>query len=205
MHQHYRDLPHIQPVEAVFFVTARLHGSVPMAVLEQLREESERERKRLLASDKEPINAVNQHKREFARFDAQLDSPQNGPYWLGEQPIAEILIEAVHFRHNKEYDLVAFCIMSNHYHLVIDTRRLGKINSPLHRIVQSMHANVARKCNTILVRTGTFWHDEYYDHIIRDDAELRRVIEYTLTNPVKAGLVEKWQQWPYSYVNEAYW
>ncbi len=207
MKQYYRDLPHIQPVDAVFFITARLHGSLPMVVLEQLRDEQEHERKR--AVNGQTVNIalakVNQRKREFALFDARLDEPTNGPYWLAQPAVAQVVVEALHFRHENQFDLIAFCLMSNHYHLVIDLRRLGVASKPLHRIIQSLHAQVARKANKLLNQTGTFWHDESYDHVVRDDVELKRIIEYTLQNPVKAGLVDEWQKWPYSYVNETYW
>ncbi|MEZ0485844.1 transposase [Fibrella aquatica] len=203
MKQYYRDLPHIQPVYAIFFVTARLHGSLPMAVLEQLREEQTRAN--LLDNQQTKVDKVNQRKRDFARFDTCLDNPQNGPYWLAKPAVANVLMEAIRYRHDVHFELVAFCVMSNHYHLVIDTRRLGVSTRPLHRILQSLHAYVAKSANVLLERSGTFWHDESCDHIVRDDRELRRIIEYTLENPVKAGLVDEWEKWPYSYVNKAYW
>ena len=56
----------------------------------------------------------------------------------------------------------------------------------------------------MLKREGAFWQSESYDHVVRNDVELKRIIAYVLNNPVKAGLVENWQDWPYSYVNEAY-
>lgn len=204
MKQYYRNLPHIQPVEAIFFVTARLHGSIPVHVLAQIREEMEQEQARAALS-KQESKRVNQRKREFARFDTYLDAPQNGPYWLSEPAVAQVLVESFRFRDGKQYELIAFCVMSNHYHLVIDTRRLGDETRPLHKVVQSLHGHVAIESNRLLNRTGIFWHNEYYDHVIRDDAELRRITEYTLYNPVKAGLVDDWQAWPYCWVNETYW
>jgi REP element-mobilizing transposase RayT len=51
----------------------------------------------------------------------------------------------------------------------------------------------------ILGRTGAFWQDESYDHVIRDNAELERVIQYVLYNPVKAGLTDEWTKWKGSY------
>ena len=203
MKQYYRKLPHIQPIEAVFFITARLHGSLPIAVLEQIREQREQEIKRLSANPEQ--DRIDRKKRDFARYENYLNNPKNGPYWLSDPEVAQLLTEAFHYRDNKQYELVAFCVMSNHYHLLIDTRKLGHEKWPLHRIMQPLHSHVALKANEHLNRASTFWHDEYYDHIIRDDAELRRVIEYTLNNPVKAGLVDEWQQWPHSYVNEVYW
>jgi REP element-mobilizing transposase RayT len=48
---------------------------------------------------------------------------------------------------------------------------------------------------------GTFWQHESYDHVIRNEKEFERIVTYIIENPVKAGLVEEWQQWPYTYIN----
>ncbi|NCF65975.1 MAG: hypothetical protein GWP61_08370 [Chloroflexi bacterium] len=39
----------------------------------------------------------------------------------------------------------------------------------------------------------------------RDQDELRRIVKYVLNNPVAAGLVDEWQDWPWSYYNEDAW
>jgi putative transposase len=203
-----RNLPHIQPTEAVFFITARLAGSLPVSVVNQLKEESERALQRL-AETSDDVDALDKakldyQKRYFVRFDSCLDNPQNGPYWLSNPQVATVLKEALHFRAKDQYDLVAYTIMSNHIHFVVDTRAKGSLERPLFRIIQSFKSHTARQSNTILNRNGEFWHSESYDHVVRDQSELQRVIQYVLNNPVRAGLVQEWQAWSSSYVNEAY-
>ncbi len=41
----------------------------------------------------------------------------------------------------------------------------------------------------MLGRSGRFWQDESYDHWVRDDEELERIVDYIAANPVKADLV----------------
>ncbi|GAB3987009.1 hypothetical protein GCM10028807_05650 [Spirosoma daeguense] len=166
-----------------------------------LKEEQELALKQI---NKQPEEPLNQQKRYFARFDTFLDNPQNGPYWLTEPSVADIIKEALRFRDQTEFDLAAYCLMSNHIHFVIDMRMKGTPDRPLYRILQSFKRHTARKANNVLSRMGEFWHPESYDHIVRDNAELRRIIWYILQNPVKARQVENWQDWPHSYVNEAY-
>ncbi|MFH0990568.1 MAG: hypothetical protein V1799_11195 [bacterium] len=62
--------------------------------------------------------------------------------------------------------------------------------------------NTALKANKLLHRHGAFWQDESYDHVIRDSDELERTVWYVLNNPVKARLVESWDQWPWTYCAE---
>lgn len=62
----------------------------------------------------------------------------------------------------------------------------------------------ARKANQVLDRVFTsFWNDSYYDRKIRS-GKFTTAMWYVLDNPVKAGLVEAWSEWPGTYVNEEY-
>jgi hypothetical protein len=36
--------------------------------------------------------------------------------------------------------------------------------------------------------------------VVRDNEELRRITEYVLNNPVKAGLTSTWKEWEWNYV-----
>ena len=74
---------------------------------------------------------------------------------------------------------------------------------PLSAIMQSLKGYTARKINLPLGRSGTFWEEESYDHVVRDEAEFARIVSYVLNNPVKAGLVQDWQEWKWSYKRTA--
>lgn len=115
------------------------------------------------------------------------------------------------------FDLHAFCIMSNHVHVVFeplsrsewhsDQSKAGwqpdpnqsGYHSDLHKIMQSLKRHTARQANLFLRREGAFWQDESYDHVIRDNEEYIRIVNYVLENPVKAGLVSQWDQWQWMY------
>lgn len=58
----------------------------------------------------------------------------------------------------------------------------------------------ARQANLLLNRQSAFWQEESYDHIVRDEEELGRIILYILNNPVKARLVEIWTDWKWNYL-----
>jgi hypothetical protein len=51
----------------------------------------------------------------------------------------------------------------------------------------------------LLGQEGAFWEHESYDHYVRDEAELERIIKYVLYNPVKAGLAADWVAWPWTF------
>lgn len=41
------------------------------------------------------------------------------------------------------------------------------------------------------------WQKDYYDHILRKEEEIKTQIDYILNNPVRAGLVEEWQNYKF--------
>ena len=45
---------------------------------------------------------------------------------------------------------------------------------------------------------GRFWQDESYDHVVRTEDEMERIIDYIEMNPVKAGLAGNVLDWQWS-------
>ena len=215
MKEYYRrHLPHWQPRDAVFFVTFRVKNSMPYEVIESLRKEQERAKKALVQSQQDDV----EEDGYFRRWDIYLDKAEFGPRWLSQPEIADIVKEALHYRDGKVYDLHAFCIMSNHVHIVFEPSSKSDWQSDLldesecqpdhdrseyhfdlPKIMQSLKRHTARQANLILGRDGAFWQDESYDRVIRDSEEYVRVINYVLENPVKAGLVSTWDEWQWTY------
>ena len=57
--------------------------------------------------------------------------------------------------------------------------------------------------NKFLKLICQFWHHENFDHVIRSDEEYYRIKNYVLNNPVKAGLVKKYEDWKYYRILKA--
>jgi putative transposase len=112
-----------------------------------------------------------------------------------------VLAGCLHERQDKLWDLLAFCIIPNHLHIVFTplADAAGNVRS-VTAIMQVLKGYTAHKANQILGRKGQFWQHESYDHWVRDADELSRIITYVVSNPVKAGLVSDWKQWPWTYV-----
>jgi REP element-mobilizing transposase RayT len=67
-----------------------------------------------------------------------------------------------------------------------------------------LKGRTSRVANQILARTGKpFWQDESFDHWVRSPEELQDLIHCVENNPVKAGLVETKEQWPWSSATRA--
>lgn len=214
---YHRNLPHYQPIGYTLFITFRLHNSLPIHVIEKLKDEYKTHVKNISAynSKKEKQKRYSEGKwHYFEKFDSNLDLYPNNN-WLNDERLARLVYDSILYRDNKEYDLISFTIMPNHVHLVLSLIKradyslknnnieemIGKkqTDSSLYKIMQSLKWYTAKECNKILNRTGQFWQHESYDHVVRNEEELNRIIEYVQNNPVKAGLVEKQEDWKWKY------
>ena len=191
IHFHRRNLPHIYIPERTYFITFRLKGSLPKYVIESLRSN---------ADFKSALQSVRykEQKKFYKAYDDYLNSASFGPTYLSTPQIAKIVASTLRYYDKIDYNLVSYCIMPNHVHLLLT---LLENSRDVSRIMQSIKRYSARQSNKILNRTGTFWQAESYDHIVRDEDEYYRVIKYILNNPVKAGLVNKWEDWEFTYCN----
>jgi REP element-mobilizing transposase RayT len=167
-------LPHFDSLEVVQFITFRLFDSLPAEALHKLK----------LAET--PIADADR--------DAFLDAG-SGNCWLRQPEIARIAEDALLHFDGERYRLMAWTIMPNHVHVLIEPmmdRNLGNI-------VSSWKRFSARMANRALGRSGAFWQDDYWDTYIRNERHFESTVSYIANNPVKAGLVQKPADWPWSH------
>jgi len=87
------------------------------------------------------------------------------------------------------YALLAAAVMPNHVHVVFASMP----EWPLATVVHGWKSYTALEMNRLLRRSGRLWRRKYYDHIVRDEPDLRRAVSYVVQNPVKAGM----GNWPF--------
>lgn len=195
-------------------ITYRLYGSIPKKFQEALQIKRQRElhkardeASRLSAGLAGQILV----KREFeinARyelaFDEYLHNGTNGPYYLSRPEwVVEILKSYAYLHENNDVFVYAVCVMSNHVHAIV--RGPDDVDHVDIGALMSRHKrHTARKCNELLNVTGNpFWDEGYFDRTIRQ-GKFTTVMWYVLNNPVKAGLVDNWREWPGCWLNPAY-
>jgi len=198
-----RRLPHIQPPGATLFITSRLAGSLPVEVEKRLKAER---REILIALRTVPKGSQEWEEMylalrlHFAKYDKLLDHADYGPIWLSNPRIANLLASAIHHRDGLVYDLDAFSIMSNHFHLeMTPLQEEDGTYIAMSAIMHSLKTYTARKANKLLNREGQFWQHESYDHYARHLKEQERIAIYIVNNPVEAGLASNWEDWPWTY------
>jgi REP element-mobilizing transposase RayT len=184
-----RNLPHIYYPAGTYFITYRLHDSLPAGLVKELAKKYEN-------STEEPSI---REKRIFKKYDELLDKgcPLEGAINLTSSQIAKINQQVIHQYDGKDYSLVCYCIMPNHIHLVFT---LLEENRGISKIMKSIKGVSAREYNKLIGTSGIIWQDESYDRLVRDENELFNVIKYVINNPVKANFISNWRMWKWTFV-----
>jgi REP element-mobilizing transposase RayT len=91
--------------------------------------------------------------------------------------------------------------MPDHVHLIftplIDEQR-QEIFSLAH-IMNAIKGASAHKINKALHRSGKVWQSESFDHVIRSSESLDAKVLYVLGNPVRRRLVNRWQEYRWTW------
>jgi len=178
-------LPHFDQPRLVQALTFRLHDAVPDAVLQSWKAELARV---------ERLPAARSAEVEIRKRLLRYEDAGHGACWLRDERLASLVENALLHFDDQRYRLIAWCVMPNHVHALVETRE----GWPLTDIVQSWKSYTAHAANKILRRSGDFWAREYYDRFLRDDRHFRNAVEYIEENPVKAKLAAARHEWRWS-------
>lgn len=95
-------------------------------------------------------------------------------------------------------DLVAFCIMPTHIHLILCQLKENGISVFMRNLLNSY----SRYFNVKYNRKGPLWQGRFKAILIETDEQLRHLTRYVHLNPTSDGLVENPEDWHYSSYNE---
>ena len=100
------------------------------------------------------------------------------------------------YKLSKEHEIkiIAYCIMNNHAHMLIKTKKLDELS----KYMQRLNCTYARYYNKKYDRVGYVFRDRYKSEGIYDEQHLYNCIKYIYDNPVKAGICSKAKDYPYS-------
>ncbi len=93
-----------------------------------------------------------------------------------------------------EIEIIAYCIMNNHAHMLIKTKKSDELS----KYMQRLNCTYARYYNKKYDRVGYVFRDRYKSEGIYDEQHLYNCIKYIYDNPVKAGICSKAKDYPYS-------
>ena len=184
-------LPHFDAPRVIQHITYRLADSLPRAVLKQMQADIE-----------SSVRDDDQRKAELRhRIETYLDAGY-GSCVLQVPEIAACVVDTWHHFDGVRYRLLEWVVMPNHCHVMIEVFA----GIALGKIVLSWKNYTARFINEYKSRTGVrrsregsqVWQREYWDRFIRDDRHFETAKNYITMNPIKAGLVDRPEDWPWS-------
>lgn len=192
-------------------ITTRLKDSIPRKELDRLFAK----RESLFAAAEKEIGALPDEVFEVVAgrklqqvaedfellFDTALHEKSNGPYHLSHPAIRQIVLDSWQWiAENYSVYIYAICVMSNHVHVLVRGLEAQPEVDPA-LMMKAQKGFTSRACSKILgMKGGAFWEPGYYDRDVRDGT-FTRVMWYILNNPVAAGLVEHWTDWPGTWLN----
>ncbi|MCL2540118.1 MAG: transposase [Firmicutes bacterium] len=94
--------------------------------------------------------------------------------------------------------ILAYCVMGNHAHVLVSVQNAQE----LALFLRQANGDYARYYNNTRNRVGYVFRDRYRSEVIQDERYLIHCVAYIHNNPLKAGLVERAENYKYSsYVN----
>ena len=184
-------LPHWEVENGRYFVTIHLAGAIPAAgqnrlrrasaQLQQLREDQQDERVRL-------------QRHIFAEIEHWLDRSECNSL-LRRTDLARMVADAIDHRQIcGHWRVFEYVVMPTHVHLFLEagSRSLKGLLTDFKRWTGHQSAKL------LGTDSSRFWQREWFDHWSRSDQEDNRIIAYIRNNPVKAGLVASYMQWPHA-------
>ena len=209
-------LPHFQQPGQAYFITWSLKEAIPALALDSYTKKIEllqnqiKMQKIIKSKDSVIENLEKEYhlvRRKYIKaFNDLLDVEQKSSINLSRPQNAQAVISSLRYWEGKKLTNYAFTIMSNHIHWVFATHSKDEKGNLvyLQDILKSVKQFTSNQINKLEGRKGTLWQKESFDTTIRNQEHLFNAINYTLNNPVKAGLVSDWRLWPASYCAEIF-
>ncbi len=86
--------------------------------------------------------------------------------------------------------LTCSVVMPDHVHAIVSSSEIT-----LADLMKRLKGRSSFLANRAIQRTGPLWQHESFDHIIRNSESISLKMDYICNNPVRAGLVERWQDY----------
>ena len=176
-------LPHFDQPGRVQSLSFRLGDAVPADVLAKWKSELGFLEKHAPPSDAKQT--------ELRRRITVYEDAGHGECLLREPWAAQIVRDSLLHFDGERYKMLAWCIMPNHVHALIETVDGHAVKE----VVGRWKSFTARFIHARLGRSGALWMEDFFDRFIRSARHLEVASRYIAENPVKAGLCQKPEDW----------
>jgi len=123
--------------------------------------------------------------------------------WILPESVRQIVLDCCLHDNGIKFDLKVVVVMPHHVHMIFTPRvnvAAMEIYS-LAEIMDSLKGASAHRINKVLDRKGKVWQTESFDRVLRSSESLDAKVQYVLENPVRRGLVDSWNDYPWLWKN----
>ena len=115
--------------------------------------------------------------------------------WLGYPLNAELLLDAMR-RVKEKYPFrqIAHAVLPDHFHWMFKTPDGANFSAIASAVKRETTWRLKERGRSY----GTLWQERFYDHVIRDDDDFARHLDYIHFNPVKHGVAASAAEYPHS-------
>ena len=171
------NLPHWHQQGKIQFVTFRLADSLPQILISEIKSNVETfNRAHPKPWDESTVTEYKQN--IIGRYEKYLDSGY-GSCLLRNQNARQFLVEAMKFHNGKSCKIIAYVVMPNHVHILMQLLS----DFTLDKIIQSIKRYSSVRIRQLLNISDKIWMRRYFDRLVRDEEDLVRYIEYVCENP----------------------
>jgi len=142
-----------------------------------------------------PIRLPKQHYLGRRAYFLTLCARDRAPYFRSRRIALWVLESLQQITAQQSFTLRAYCLMPDHLHLLLQGY------SPSSDLLSFVKTFKHKTTFHFRSKTGkTLWQISFFDHILRTAEDLSKTAEYILLNPVRAGLVKRPEDYPYSRI-----
>jgi putative transposase len=114
------------------------------------------------------------------------------------EDFSRFMLKMFEYRDFYKLDLIAFCLMPNHYHFLIQEPENSTDKIVIAKFMQRLQNSHAKYLSLKYKHSGRVFQGVYKNVLIENPQHLKQVIHYIHENPVKKKLVTRAALWPYS-------
>jgi len=107
--------------------------------------------------------------------------------------VSSVRSEILRTASDRAFAVLAYCFMPDHLHLLVQGAEMEAALPPFAKLARQRASHASRAS-----RSGILWQEGFFERTLRRDEDLTAVASYIAHNPVRAALIERAEDWPFS-------
>jgi putative transposase len=118
---------------------------------------------------------------------------RHGQVFFSDEDCELYLDQLAHHCRRRAVEVIAYCLMPNHVHLVL----VPPAEDGLHRVLRPVHTRIAQRVNRAQGWSGHLWQGRFFSAALDEDY-FYAAVRYVERNPLRAGMVARAEDYRWS-------